>query len=77
MVGGDESLKDPIFRAILRAGELAGEVYLATDNSSNKVVGVAVWFPPGRTLFDSSDAFYLLQCHLTYLQRRTESLGVR
>ncbi|KAJ6577323.1 hypothetical protein B0H19DRAFT_553612 [Mycena capillaripes] len=50
MVGGDESLKDPIFRAMIRAGELAGEVYFAIDNISNKVVGVAIWFPPGKSL---------------------------
>ncbi|KAJ7510317.1 hypothetical protein B0H11DRAFT_1958498 [Mycena galericulata] len=55
MVGGDESLKDPIFRAMIRAGELAGEVYLATDNSSGKVVAVAVWFPSGVSLFDSEE----------------------
>lgn len=59
MVGGDESLKDPIFRAMIRAGELAGEVYLATDNSSGKVVAVAVWFPPGISLFNSSDFFFV------------------
>ncbi|KAJ7914870.1 hypothetical protein B0H13DRAFT_2001438 [Mycena leptocephala] len=55
MVGGDESLKDPIFRAMIRAGELAGEVYFATDNDSHKVVGIAVWFPPGKSLFDSEE----------------------
>ncbi|KAJ7454834.1 hypothetical protein FB451DRAFT_656051 [Mycena latifolia] len=54
MVGGDESLKDSIFRAMILAGELAGEVYLATD-SSNKVVAIAVWFPPGKSLFDSEE----------------------
>ncbi|KAJ7220011.1 hypothetical protein GGX14DRAFT_559824 [Mycena pura] len=53
MVGGVESLKDPIMRAILRAGELDGQVYLATDVTSQKVVGVAVWFPPGNMLFST------------------------
>ncbi|KAJ7039530.1 hypothetical protein C8F04DRAFT_1085594 [Mycena alexandri] len=53
MVGGDESLKDPIFRAMIRAGELAGEVYFATDDNTQQVVGVAVWFPPGKSLFES------------------------
>ncbi|KAJ7650623.1 acyl-CoA N-acyltransferase [Roridomyces roridus] len=55
MVGGDESLKDPIFRAMIRAGELAGQVYLATDDDSGKVVAVAVWYPPGTALFNSEE----------------------
>jgi hypothetical protein len=46
---------------MIRAGLLAGEVYFATDNSSNKVVGVAVWFPPGKSLFDSSDLSSFIQ----------------
>ncbi|KAJ7116333.1 hypothetical protein C8R44DRAFT_792209 [Mycena epipterygia] len=53
MVGGDETLKDPIFRAMIRAAELEGEVYFATDSS--KVVAVAVWFPPGKSLFNSEE----------------------
>ncbi|KAF8207231.1 acyl-CoA N-acyltransferase [Mycena galopus ATCC 62051] len=55
MVGGDEHLKALIWRAMIRAGLLAGEVYFAIDNSSHKVVGVAVWFPPGNSLFDSAE----------------------
>ncbi|KAF7330357.1 N-acetyltransferase domain-containing protein [Mycena venus] len=55
MVGGDESLKAAIWRAMIRAGLLDGEVYFATDDSSHKVVGVAVWFPPGKSLFDSEE----------------------
>ncbi|KAJ6570246.1 hypothetical protein DFH09DRAFT_425251 [Mycena vulgaris] len=55
MVGGDESLKDPIFRAMILASELAGEIYLATDSTSDKVVAVALWFPPGKSLFDSEE----------------------
>ncbi|KAJ7116334.1 hypothetical protein C8R44DRAFT_792212 [Mycena epipterygia] len=55
MVGGDEKLKDPIFRAMIRAGETDGQVWLTTDSSSNKVVAVAVCFPPGKSLFDSEE----------------------
>ncbi|KAJ7352499.1 hypothetical protein DFH08DRAFT_859145 [Mycena albidolilacea] len=55
MVGGNESLKTLIWSAMIRAGLLAGEVYFAIDNSSKKVVGVAVWFPPGKSLFDSEE----------------------
>ncbi|KAJ7671663.1 hypothetical protein DFH06DRAFT_1366923 [Mycena polygramma] len=56
MVGGDNAdLKGQIFRAMMRAGELDGEVYFAINNSSNQVVGVAVWFPPGKLLFDTKE----------------------
>ncbi|KAJ6570245.1 hypothetical protein DFH09DRAFT_425465 [Mycena vulgaris] len=55
MVGGDESLKDPILRTMILAGELAGEVYLATDTTTDRVVALAVWFPPGKSLFDSEE----------------------
>ncbi|KAJ7844407.1 hypothetical protein B0H14DRAFT_2776814 [Mycena olivaceomarginata] len=55
MVGGNESLKALIWRAMIHASLLAGEVYFATDNSSHKVVGVALWFPPGKSLFDSEE----------------------
>ncbi|KAJ6629286.1 hypothetical protein B0H10DRAFT_1359576 [Mycena sp. CBHHK59/15] len=55
MVGDDDSLKDPVFRAMIRAGELDGEVYLATEIGSMKVVGVAVWFPPGKSLFATEE----------------------
>ncbi|KAJ7183098.1 hypothetical protein C8R46DRAFT_507365 [Mycena filopes] len=56
MVGGsDASLKDLIFRAMLRAGELAGQVYFATDDSTQRIVGVAIWFPPGTSLFESEE----------------------
>ncbi|KAK7032905.1 N-acetyltransferase domain-containing protein [Favolaschia claudopus] len=55
MVGGDESLKPLIWRAMIRAGLLAGEVYLAMDDASGKVIGVAIWFPPGQSLFDSEE----------------------
>lgn len=33
------------------AGFLAGEVYLAEDQDGN-IAGVAVWFPPGREMYD-------------------------
>ncbi|KIJ48408.1 hypothetical protein M422DRAFT_247748 [Sphaerobolus stellatus SS14] len=36
------------------AGLLAGEVYLAEDQNEN-VLGAAVWFPPGREMYDSED----------------------
>lgn len=50
MVGEDTSLKDPLFRCMIRAGTLAGKTYLAIDESE-QIVGLAVWLKPGETLF--------------------------
>jgi hypothetical protein len=55
MTGGDETLKGELFRAMIRAANIAGEIYLATDPSSNKIVAFTLWFPPGTSLFDSEE----------------------
>lgn len=34
------------------AGVLGGEVYFA-ETESGELVGIAVWFPPGRMMFDT------------------------
>ena len=37
------------------AAQLAGEVYFAEkarDDEGKEIVGLAVWFPPGRVMYD-------------------------
>lgn len=52
MVGDDKNLMDPLFRSMIRAADLAGTIDLACDVSdSDKIVGMAVWFGPGKSLF--------------------------
>ncbi|KAH6873671.1 acyl-CoA N-acyltransferase [Coprinopsis sp. MPI-PUGE-AT-0042] len=41
--------------ATVVAGSLGGEVYLAETKDNKKIIGVAVWFGPGREMFDSPD----------------------
>lgn len=53
MVGGDKSLKDLLFSAMIRAGHLAGKFYVATETTTNKTVAFAVWFPPGQGLWET------------------------
>jgi hypothetical protein len=57
MTGGDHKLYDPLFRNMILAGALEGTLYFAMDNSDvgtlhemSRLVGVSVWFQPGRTL---------------------------
>ncbi|KAJ7667266.1 hypothetical protein B0H17DRAFT_950489, partial [Mycena rosella] len=37
------------------AGLLGGEVYVAETLDTGKIVGCAVWFGPGHTMYDSED----------------------
>lgn len=34
------------------AGSLAGEVYVAKTTGTDRIIGAAVWFGPGREMFD-------------------------
>jgi len=55
-IGRDPEMAAPFHRMKLTAGFIAGEVYFAED-AENNVIGVAVWFGPGREMFDSEDQF--------------------
>ncbi|KAJ6533373.1 hypothetical protein DFH09DRAFT_993372, partial [Mycena vulgaris] len=46
----------PFWVSTVVAGLLGGEVWVAeTDNSEKKIIGCAVWFGPGHTMYDSED----------------------
>ncbi|THU96874.1 hypothetical protein K435DRAFT_778336 [Dendrothele bispora CBS 962.96] len=59
----DKTLLRPFIRSVIIAGLLGGEVYVVepektnsgTDSDNDRVIGAAVWFPPGREMFDSED----------------------
>lgn len=51
MTGGNKSLVGPLFRAMIRACELAGRVYIATVADTGAVAGLALWFAPGEVLW--------------------------
>ncbi|KAK0454670.1 hypothetical protein EV421DRAFT_1896593 [Armillaria borealis] len=56
MVGDDKNLMDPLFRSMIRAADSAGTIDLACDVSdSDKIVGMAVWFGPGKSLFADAE----------------------
>lgn len=50
LTAGNPTLVAPMARSIIRAGALAGEVYLATDQKDG-VVGFSVWMSPGKDMF--------------------------
>jgi hypothetical protein len=60
-----EHLLSAINRSQLIAGRLAGQIYVAEDEDG-RVVGAAVWFGPGREMYDR---YVLLAsyCAMTWL----------
>ncbi|KAG2105165.1 hypothetical protein BD769DRAFT_1504586 [Suillus cothurnatus] len=56
MTGGNKSLEGPLFRAMIRACQLAGRVYIATVIDTGAIAGLALWFPPGQVLWEKSVA---------------------
>ncbi|KAA1474026.1 hypothetical protein DENSPDRAFT_840566 [Dentipellis sp. KUC8613] len=52
LTGDNSDLVDPLFRSIVRAGELCGAIYLAT-NKSGSVLAVGLWFGPGQELWST------------------------
>ncbi|KAJ7153026.1 hypothetical protein C8R43DRAFT_1235542 [Mycena crocata] len=45
----------PFCMSTVVAGLLGGEVYVAETVDTNKVIGCAVWFGPGHTMYDTED----------------------
>ncbi|EJD00203.1 uncharacterized protein FOMMEDRAFT_142582 [Fomitiporia mediterranea MF3/22] len=54
MVGGDDSLKAPLYRCMLRAAALEGMFYVAGDGS-DAIHTVAIWFAPGVKFLGSAE----------------------
>ncbi|KAH6896135.1 hypothetical protein BKA70DRAFT_786500 [Coprinopsis sp. MPI-PUGE-AT-0042] len=50
LVGSNAALIPLMIRAMLWAGALEGEYYIATDEAGN-FAGYSMWMPPGRDLF--------------------------
>ncbi|KIK52783.1 hypothetical protein GYMLUDRAFT_49744 [Collybiopsis luxurians FD-317 M1] len=50
----DREILQQFHRSLVVAGLLGGEVYLA-ESPMKEVLGAAIWFGPGRELFDSED----------------------
>jgi len=52
VVGGNEALRGPLFRAIVGAGAVEGSFFTASDSSDN-IVSIGIWFKPGKVMMDS------------------------
>jgi hypothetical protein len=51
--GIDTSYVGPLCKSVVVAGLVGGEVYVAeATDTQKKIVGCAVWFGPGHTLYD-------------------------
>ncbi|KAF9480764.1 hypothetical protein BDN70DRAFT_594765 [Pholiota conissans] len=54
MTGGNRELEGPLFKAMLRAGGLAGHLYVL-ENELREVLSIALWFGPGTVMFDTEE----------------------
>ncbi|PPQ80302.1 hypothetical protein CVT26_008830 [Gymnopilus dilepis] len=54
MTGGNKDLESLLFRAMTRAGALAGHLYVLESHQEG-ILSVALWYPPGRKLFGSEE----------------------
>ncbi|KAJ6626062.1 hypothetical protein B0H10DRAFT_1906963 [Mycena sp. CBHHK59/15] len=54
--GTDTSHVGPFWKSTVGAGLLGGEVYVAeTADAQKKIVGCAVWFGPGHSMYDTEE----------------------
>ncbi|KAJ7661933.1 hypothetical protein DFH06DRAFT_1325259 [Mycena polygramma] len=51
----DNSYIGPFWKTTVVAGLLGGEVYVAETADTGKIIGCAVWFGPGHTMYDSEE----------------------
>ncbi len=52
MLGAREDLRDLLFQSMIRAGALAGELYVV-ENKKKEIFSMALWFAPGEAMFSS------------------------
>ena len=64
LTGGKLELLPDLFRAMTRCCLIDGECYIATEVATQKIIGTALWFPPGKHLW----ATYV-SCFLRAAQR--------
>jgi hypothetical protein len=67
----DMSYIGPFWVSTVVAGLLGGEVWVAeTEDTEKKIIGCAVWFGPGHTMYDSCVLSSNLSC-VPWLNRTT------
>ncbi|KAJ8473697.1 hypothetical protein ONZ45_g16205 [Pleurotus djamor] len=54
-VGNDPALNVSYHRAQMIAAAIAGKIVVAEDLADRSIIGVALWFPPGCTMFASEE----------------------
>ncbi|KAF8196090.1 hypothetical protein BJ912DRAFT_1056516 [Pholiota molesta] len=52
MTGGDDALRAPLFRSMIRAAAVEGSFYVANDGS-DEIFTIGIWFGPGRQMFST------------------------
>jgi len=55
LTGGKLELLPDLFRAMTRSCLIDGDCYVATEVTSRKIIGTALWFPPGKCMIATED----------------------
>ncbi|KAI9566721.1 hypothetical protein HD554DRAFT_2114559 [Boletus coccyginus] len=55
LTGGKLELIPDLFRSMTLACLIDGECYIATEVATQKIVGTALWFPPGKHLWETEE----------------------
>lgn len=59
--GGDASLDEPMWRAMICAGFYSGAVYVSSDSSVlDPIMSIGVWFGPGNVLYATWGVIFIL-----------------
>ncbi|KAN0098113.1 protein of unknown function (DUF3328) domain containing protein [Tylopilus felleus] len=56
LTGGKLELIPDLFRAMTLCCLMDGECYIATEAATQKIVGTALWFPPGKKLWATDES---------------------
>jgi hypothetical protein len=52
ITGGNDALRAPLFRSMIRAAAVEGSFYVANDGS-DEIFTIGIWFGPGRQMFST------------------------
>ncbi|TFK51045.1 hypothetical protein OE88DRAFT_1808553 [Heliocybe sulcata] len=55
MLGGNWSIHHMLFRGMVRASELAGEIYVVRNADKTRILSCGFWFRPGTGLFGTEE----------------------
>lgn len=72
LTGGKLELIPDLFRAMTLCCLMDGECYIATEAATQKIVGTALWFPPGKKLWATYVGPFPPDCSSTHVAHASQ-----